>query len=167
MDSSLASTDLVRPWRTATLIASAIAAVELVALLVVGVALLAEPVAKDVTARAVVRAPAEPRPAALPPAGEPRLTRQETSVAVLNGNGRAGAAAEASARIVARGYAVVSVGNAARSDYDRTLVMYRRGYRPEAARFARDVGSRVVAPLDGVGTGAFSGAHVVVILGAS
>ena len=167
MDSSLARADLVRPWRAATLVASAIAALELVALLVVGAALVAEPVARSTGAERAASAPGPPPARPAPPAAEPRLTRGETSVAILNGNGRAGAAGEVSAQLVTRGYDVAFVGNAVRDDYARTLVMYRRGHRPEAVRLARDVRARVVAPLDGVGTGAFSSAHVVLILGAS
>lgn len=98
MEHFLSSTELVRPWRVATLVASAIAAVELVLLIVLAVAILGHPVAKSVRAAASQRVLAPARPKAPQTAG-PRLTRGETTVLVLNGNGRTGAAAEAAARV--------------------------------------------------------------------
>ena len=166
MEHRLSSVDLVRPWRTATIVASAIAVFELVLLVALGVALLGRPVAQSVRAAASERVLA-PTAARAPRLTDPRLTRGETAVLVLNGNGRAGAAAEAAARIQSLGYAVASVGNAPRTDYSRTIVMYRSGYRPEAMRLARDLRSRLVAPLDGVPTRALSDARVVLILGTS
>ena len=47
------------------------------------------------------------------------------------------------------GYRIGSVGNAPRRDYTRTIVMYRRGYRGEAARLAADLKIKIVGPLDG------------------
>ena len=65
------------------------------------------------------------------------------SVLVLNGNGVQGAAAQASAALVrARGYTVKEVGNAPRTGYARTIVMYRPGFRAEAVRFAHDLEHR-------------------------
>jgi hypothetical protein len=64
-----------------------------------------------------------------------------------------------------RQYLIAAVGNASRSDYRRSLVMYRPGYRGEAARLARDVGIRLVTPLDGLRRSQLMGAHVAVILG--
>ena len=133
MEHSLSS--VRTPWRTATLVASAVAAVELILVLVLGVALLA-PVSEHVrkAAEQKVLAPVakpKPRVTTLPP-GKPKLTRADTSVIVLNGNGRSGAAAEGAARVRAFGYTIGSVGNAPRTDFTRTIVMFRRGYRGEA-----------------------------------
>ena len=52
------------PWRTATLVASALAAVELVALVALGAVLLAKPVSEHVrqAAEAQVLAPVTPKP---------------------------------------------------------------------------------------------------------
>ena len=164
MEHSLSSAELVRPWRVATLVASAIAAIELVLLIVLAVAMLGRPVAKSVRAAASQQVLAPARPQALQPAG-PRLTRGETAVLVLNGNGRTGAAAEAAARVESLGYPVSAVGNAPRDDYARTLVMFRPGYRAEAARLAKEVGADVVAPLDGAPARELAGARVVLVLG--
>ena len=50
---------------------------------------------------------------------------------VLNGNGISGAAASAGQLVRHKGY-VAAVGNAPRSDYRRSVVMYRPGYGAEA-----------------------------------
>lgn len=154
------------PWRTATLVASAVAALELVILAVLGVMLLADPVSQHVrdAAEAKVFAPvAKPRPAAT--IDEPKLSRAETSVIVLNGNGRAGAAAESAAKVRGLGYAIGNVGNAPRSDVMRTIVMYRAGYQPEAARLAADLKLKIVGPLDGLTPADLLGAHVALVIG--
>ena len=154
------------PWRTATLVASAIAALELVVLVVLGVVLLAKPVSDQVqsAAEAKVFAPVA-KPAAAPAAGEPKLSRGETSVIVLHGNGRAGAAAESAARVRALGYTIGSVGNAARTDFMRTIVMYRPGHRAEALRLAADLELKIVGPLDGLRPADLLGAHVALVVG--
>lgn len=162
---------LVRPWRTATLVATAVAAVELVILMAVGVTLLAKPVAEEVrqAAEAKVFAPIKPAPAQPKPrpakVGAPKLTRAQTSVLVLNGGGRTGAAATQAARLEARGYTIGAVGNAPRSDYTRSLVMYRRGFAAEAARLAKDARLKIVGPLDGLRARDLQGAHVVLVIG--
>lgn len=154
------------PWRTATLVASAVAALELVLLVVLGVVLLAKPVSDQVqsAAAAKVFAPVA-KPVAVPAAGEPALSRAATSVIVLNGNGRAGAAAESAARVRAFGYTIGSVGNAPRTDFMRTIVMYRPGYRAEALRLAADLKLKIVGPLDGLQPSDLLGAHVALVLG--
>ena len=163
--------DVRTPWRTATLVASAGAAVELVALVALGIALLAEPVSQHVrkAAEQQVLAPvAKPKPRAKPSASAapaPKLTRAETSVTVLNGNGRSGAAADAADSVRRFGYTIGTVGNAPRTDVSRTIVMYRDGYRPEAARLAKDLGVKIVGPLDGLRKDDLLGAHVALVLG--
>jgi hypothetical protein len=166
--------ELVRPWRTATLVASLVAALELVLLVGAGALLLAKPVARAVQHRALdsAFAPSKQQRAAvrleLPrtiAVGLPRLARQETGVFVLNGNGRAGAAAAESAKLHALGYVVPGTGNAPRQDYATTVVMFRRGFRPEAARLARDLHLAVVGPLDGMSPGELRGAQIALVLG--
>jgi len=164
---------LVRPWRTATFVASAVAALELLVLMILGVAFIAKPVSDHVrrAAEAKALAPLTP-PAYHRPkvhrqvVGKPKLSRGATSVLVLNGSNRTGAAA-AKADIVQRhGYRIASVGNAPRGgDYPRTIVMYRRGFAAEGKRLGRDLRVRVVAPLDGIKPSQLLGAHLVVILG--
>lgn len=159
----------MRPWRTAALVAAAVAAVELIVLLVVVVALL---VPDNSRPRAAVARPAaqphqastaRPKPATRAAVAE--LPRRKVSVLVLNGNGRAGAAAAAAARVSRRGYRIRGVGNAPRPDFTRSLVMYRRGFEGEGRRLARDLGIRIVGPLDGIRPAQLRGAHAVLVVG--
>ena len=170
MDHPVPSLDaLIRPWRTATVVASLVAALELVALVAIGVVVLAKPLANNVAAAAESKAlaPIEPARAAAPkPLAEPKLPRARTSVLVLNGGGVSGAAATESARIRGVGYRIAGVGNAPKSDYTRTLVMYRKGFAPEASRLANDLHVKIVGPLDGLRPAQLAGAHVAVVVGA-
>ena len=161
----------VRPWRTATVLIAAVAAVELVLLVVVGGALLAKPEpagrsaapnAKAAASSGMAKAAIKVRATKAAPA---ELPRRKVRVVVLNGNGRQGAAAAAAARVTGRGYRIGVVGNAPRHDYPRSLVMYRRGFEGEARRFARDLGIQLVSPLDGMRPAQLHGAHAVYILG--
>jgi LytR cell envelope-related transcriptional attenuator len=156
---------LVRPWRNATLIAGGIAAFELVLLLIIGIALLSKPI----SAHAKEAGLTEATGIAKVTRAEPKhvtLSRGDTSVLVLNGNGIAGAAADEASRVRARGYSVAATGNATQS-YGRSVVMYRPGRRPEAHRLASDLGIRIVGPLDGISVKQLMGAQVAVVLGTS
>jgi LytR cell envelope-related transcriptional attenuator len=161
----------VRPWRTATLVVAGIAAVELVLLVMLGGALLAKPEPRTHRAPAKVEAEkASPaKPAALTRApvvtAAAQLPRRKVTVVVLNGNGRQGAAAALASRVERRGYQIGLVGNAPSHDYASSLVMYRKGFVGEARRLARDLGVKVVGPLDGMRPGQLHGAHAVLILG--
>lgn len=159
---------LIRPWRTATLVASAVAAIELVIILVAGVVLVGKPLtekmrdaARDRSLGTTVAATAKK-----PKIGSsaPRLARADTTVMVLNGNGVAGAAHEAASRVRARGYSIGEVGNAKRTDYMRSVVMYRPGHRGEAVRLARDLRIKIVGPLDGLGIRDLMGAHIALVV---
>jgi hypothetical protein len=171
---ALAPDALVRPWRLATFVAGTLAALELVALLVIGVAVLAKPVSDHVrkAAEAKVLAPVTAKAKVvkkapvMPKIGKPKLARSRTSVVVLNGNGRSGAAAAEAQRVRAHGYRIGTVGNAPRSGYGRSVVMYRPGYAAEGKRLGRDLHIRIVSPLDGLGKSALHGAQVVVVVGA-
>lgn len=172
MDHPAPSPDaLLRPWRTATFVASLVAALELVALVAIGLVVIAKPLAHRVGAAAESKALApikparhtSPTPASL---AEPKLSRARTSVLVLNGGGVSGAAAAVSARASGVGYRIAAVGNAPKSDYTRTLVMYRQGFAPEAARLARDLRVKIVGPLDGLRPAQLAGAQVAIIVGA-
>jgi hypothetical protein len=156
---------LVRPWRIATLVASAFAAFELLVLLIIGIAFVGKPLSAHAKEAALTRATGI---AQVPSRPEPRnttLSRAETSVLVLNGNGIAGAAAETASRVRARGYTVAATGNARTDSSGQTLVMYRPGRRPEAQRLARDLGVRLVGPLDGMSVRNLLGAQVVLVVG--
>jgi hypothetical protein len=153
-------------WRTATIAMSVVAAIEFVGLAVLGVALLGNPLASHLEARAAAAAAPRVRSASpRPKASEAKLPPSETSVIVLNGGARTGAAAAEAQVVRGRGYMVSSVGNASHMDYTHSLVMYRPGFGSEGARLARDLRIRVVSPLDGMRVRQLAGAHLVVILG--
>jgi len=176
VDVSLQHPDrLVRPWRTAALVAAAVAAVELLVLVVVGGALIAKPStgthhsAAKANSKTVVShrhatvAVKKPHRA---PAARAHLARGKVSVLVLNGNGRQGAAAATASRVSGRGYRIGGVANAASSDFTRSLVMYRTGFEGEGRRLARDLGIHIVGPLDGMRPSQLHGAQAVVVVGA-
>lgn len=166
-----------RPWKSAALLAAGIAAVELVLLVVAAVAIFAKPFADRVEKTAVATV-AEAKAPPVPPGrvqGTPgletkpvpsaELPRHETSVLVLNGNGRNGAAGEAASVLQALRYLIAGTADAPRRDVARTIVMYRPGFAGEARRLAADVRVKRVAPLDGMKPRDLQGAHVVLILG--
>ncbi|HEX3290357.1 MAG TPA: LytR C-terminal domain-containing protein [Gaiella sp.] len=161
----------VRPWRTATLVVAAVAALELVLLVMIGGALLAKPHAshtRSKASKAVAETSAAPAPTTGPVQRKrvaAELPRRKVKVVVLNGNGRQGAAAAAASRVSRKGYRIGLVANAPSHDYVTSLVMYRRGFEGEAQRLARDLGVKVVSPLDGVRPKQLHGAQAVLILG--
>jgi LytR cell envelope-related transcriptional attenuator len=177
VDSPAPQIELVRPWRTATLVASGVAAVELIALVILGVVLLGRSLAPHVHA-AAAQAARETKHAAAPAKhkADPKtahaariLPRSKTGVLVLNGNGINGAAAEASAIVRGRGYRVAGTKNAPRTGYPTWRLMTAPGYAAEAIRFARDIDlpRTRVGPLDGMTPRQLHGAKLVLILGAS
>ncbi len=160
------------PWRFAAMLAIVVAAVELILLIVVGGALIAKPsksagshaATKGVSAAAARHAkPTKVHRAPVPAA---HLSRHRVTVLVLNGNGRQGAAAATATRVQRRGYRIGGVANAPRSDFTRSLVMYRRGFEGEGRRLARDLGIGIVGPLDGLRASQLHGANAVVVVGA-
>jgi LytR cell envelope-related transcriptional attenuator len=163
---------LVRPWRTAAYIAVAIAAFELLLLLVIGGGKLTGFVADrlEIAAKQDVLAPQKQPPSGPAAARKPasaavaKRPRAKTVVMVLNGNGRTGAAAAAASRVQRRGYGVGTVTNAPRQ-VARSIVMYRPGFAGEGRRLGKDLGVRLVTPLDGMRGGQLGRAHVVFIVG--
>ena len=91
------------PWRTIAVVATGIAMLELVGLLIVAIALLAKPVLHHAQkeARAAATKPAVVKKPAATKVG-PLLPRRRVSVTVLNGNGVSGAAAAEASRVRAR-----------------------------------------------------------------
>jgi LytR cell envelope-related transcriptional attenuator len=167
-----------QPWRNAAFIAATVATVELAILLVVGIIVFgkffagevekaSDPVA--VTQAAVEREKAAAATAPSKGNGQPReqalLQRRKTSVIVLNGNGISGAAATAADGIRAQNYLIAATGNAPRTDFTRSVVMYRPGFEAEARRLARDIGVQRVSPLDGIRKQELQGAHIALIIG--
>jgi hypothetical protein len=161
----------IRPWRTATFVASAIALLELAALVVAVLFILGGPLARSIHHKAAAQAAAKAAPAHLRPVrvlqapAVPRLARARLHVLVLNGNGRAGAASGEAIRLQTLGYPRITTGNAPHARPTASIVMYRPGYRPEAVRLARDLGVTLVGPLDGLRVADLKGSQVVEILG--
>ncbi len=157
-------------WRSAAVVASLVAVVELALLIAAGVALLTRDGGSAPTRHQAPAAHARPakahpaRSAGAEPAAK-ALPRTKVGVVVLNGNGRAGAAAAAAARVHHHGYRIRKVGNATRMSYAHSLVMFKPGFASEGRRFARDLGIRLVGPLDGMRAAQLRGAQVVLILG--
>jgi hypothetical protein len=155
------------PWRTATVVVGALAAVELVALIAIGAVRLA-PQHKAPSASAVTPKPDQvAAPAVTTPAvpTHPMRPRAQTRVLVLNGNGRQGAAGTQAINLATLGYAVGGAENAPRHDYARTMVLYVPGFRPEARRLATDLDVQLVAPVDGLTPSRLKGSKLVVLLG--
>ncbi|MBD0290957.1 MAG: LytR C-terminal domain-containing protein [Thermoleophilia bacterium] len=152
-----------QPWRTTAFVAAGIAALELLLLVTLVLVLVGTPLSGgEEPARHALSKPAAGRttdPLA-------RLTREETSVIVLNGNGAPGAASEKADLVQTKGYMIAGTANAPRSDFARSLVMYRAGYAREAERLARDFHVARVAPLDGLRPAQLQGAHLALIVGA-
>jgi len=157
--------EAVRPWRTAAIVATAIAGLELLALIIAGTILLGHSVAGSSDAAA---SPAPAKQAAHAKLAAPTiLSRAKTRVAVLNANGETGAAAAEADAIKARGYRIGNVGNAPQSTTGPTLVMYRPGFAAEAKRLGRDAGVATVAALDGMKPSTLGRAQLVIVLGSS
>lgn len=168
------------PWRAIAIAIGAVAVLELFLLVVVGSALLVNPSERGAATAPPAQAEARPKPAAKPqppakakpaasrPARQTppaELPRRKVAVMVLNGNGVTGAAAATARKVSRRGYRIGTVGNAPTTDYTRSVVMYRRGFEGEGVRLARDLGIRLVGPLDGLRARDLRGAHAVLVIG--
>ena len=166
------------PWRATALVASGIAALELLLILVLAAVLFVGPLSGDDAEPAPAGAPAAKQAAATPAKETPKaeataapakdaapLERAETSVIVLNGNGTSGLASEKADLVRTKGYLIAGTANAPRTDFARSVVMFRPGYEAEARRLAKDFRVPRVAPLDGVTKRDLQGAHVALIVG--
>lgn len=150
-----------------------VAAVELVILVVLAVSAFGLPFAEEKRREALASSGAETGQEASRVTADssrkgvpaPRQARSETSVVVLNGNGITGAADLAAAPIRKQRYILTATGNAPRSDFRRTLIMYRPGFEGEAHRLAKDIGAKRVAPLDGLRGSDLMGAQLALIVG--
>lgn len=151
------------PWRAATLAVAVVAAVELVALLAIGLAQLAPSSEPASPAAKPVRRVAAPKQQPVPQ--QALRPRTAVRVLVLNGNGVGGAAAAAASSLRARGYRIGDATNAQRSDYANSMVMFVPGWAQEARRLARDAGIRMVAPVDGLRPAQLKGSKVILLLG--
>jgi hypothetical protein len=166
------------PWRSTALVAAGIAALELLLIVVLAFGIVVRPLLdRDSGAPAATHAAVKAKPAATPaktsakPAASTKaaqvtvLARSKTRVLILNGNGRSGAASEKAAYVMAKGYPIAATANAPRSNFARSLVMYRPGHEAEAKRFGKDFGFSRVVPLDGLKKSDLQGAVLVLIIG--
>jgi LytR cell envelope-related transcriptional attenuator len=163
-----------QPWRAAAIVASGVAALELFALILLGLVFGAK-LFSDKAADATKAAVHQERPAAT--AGKESsgssahagpvklLPRAQTSVIVLNGNGIPGAAAVSADHAHELRYIVTATGNAPRTDFQHSLVMFRPGYKAAATRLAKDMSVKRVTPLDGMQKGDLQGAQLALIIG--
>jgi cytoskeletal protein RodZ len=170
------------PWRSTALVASGVAALELFVLVILAFAIFvkpmlsnepstaAEPQKKATATKSTTAAPAKSSatktstPAKA--AKDVPVARTQTKVLILNGNGRSGAASEKASWVMTKGYPVVATTNASRTDFARSLVMYKPGFEAEAKRFGKDFQVSRVIPLDGMKKSELQGAAVVLIIGA-
>ena len=74
------------------------------------------------------------------------LKRGDTSVLVLNGNGIGGAAARTAEQIRGKHYLIAAPETPPSTDFPRSIIMYRPGFKREAQRLAKDFGVRRVGP---------------------
>jgi LytR cell envelope-related transcriptional attenuator len=166
------------PWRTAAIVAAGVAAVELFVLIVVavifGAKLVTDGAEKGISPTQATKpaASTESVTTDTPQAGDGQkgktateLPRNRTSVVVLNGNGVSGAAAVTADRVRGFHYVIAATGNAPRSDFERSFVMYRPGYKDEGLRLAHDLHLRRALPLDGLTLRDLQGAHLALIIG--
>lgn len=149
------------PWRTAALVALAIALAEPAALYVLDHRATAQPTG---TRQTQTRPGSDPGRVSKATA-TPLRARSRVSVLVLNGNGIQGAAGAAATRLLHRGYRSATATDAPTHDYAASLVLYRPGWQREAQRLAHDARIRVVAPLDGRLPGGSGRDQLVLILG--
>ena len=152
------------PWRAIAVVASGVALLELLVLTIVGIAVLAKPMAHRAAVREAT-ASATPKPKRASAPTQPVLSRRLVSVTVLNANGVSGAAAAEASRVRARGYKIGVVGNAPRGGFGQTVVMYRAGLNREGSRLARDLGIFRVSTLDGLRARDLHGAKLAIVLG--
>ncbi len=162
------------PWRRTAMAAAALAAFELLLLVMIALALIGKPIVGGggddsilTPPQAKQSAPGKTVAASKSAPARPQLARTETSVIVLNGNGGNGAASEKADLIRTRGYLIAGTANAPRTDFARSIVMYRPGYEAEARRLARDFRVKQVTPLDGLRKSDLQGAHIALIVGES
>jgi hypothetical protein len=157
-------------WRKLSMTLGAIAVAEALVIVVAAIVLVAKPFAHHLRDAALKQSsPSFDKTKTGPdsPAGKAKLTRRQTVVMVLNGNGRSGAAGATAGRLRHIGYRIGTVGNARRTDYPKSLIMYKGGYRPEAIRLAHEMRVKIVGPLDGIRPKAMGRADVAYVVGAS
>ena len=167
MDSSFATPYAASRWRTATIVAASLAALEFAALLAIGVTVLGKSVAHRVQEKAYAQVSGAAR------AHDASADRRSSASALEDGGARAQRrwdlrSCRSDGRDCFVHAATSSRASATQVTPDsstRTLVMYRDGYRAEGVRLARDARAHLVSPLDGMPQRALLGAQVVIVVG--
>ena len=180
MEHAYSHSEPISPWRTAAIVAAAVAAIELFILVLLGVTLGAKlmtdraetavagpQAAKTASSTQPAATEETAKPAAKPQKTAPvaELPRSQTAVIVLNGNGLSGAAAIGSESVRKFDYIITGTGNAPRSDFQRSVIMFRPGYQGEAIRLGKDLKVKRVIPLDGLTKRDLQGAHLAFVIG--
>jgi hypothetical protein len=98
--------------------------------------------------------------------GKVDINPSEVTVAVLNGTTVAGLAAQVGEEATADGFRLGTVTNAARTDQQRTQVLYRKERKDAADLVADRLGIRSVAPVDALSSELAGSFDVVVLVGA-
>jgi len=160
------------------MVATAIAAVELFILLMIGFVFGAKAfsdktqtattaaIQREVPQAAQSQATAKDQPSAQEKKDQSGpLPRGKTSVVVLNGNGIPGAAATSADQVHSLRYIVTATGNAPSTDFAASVVMFRPGFKPAAKRLAGDLSVKRVTPLDGLTKGDLQGAQLALVIG--
>ena len=168
------------PWRTATLVATAVAVAELWGLIAIGAFHFVHPlrhahttaatppaVTHPLTTAATVQRQVVPVPAKdrVEVAAHPLRPRSQVRVLVLNANGVQGAAHAEAAQLRGLGYPIAAAENAPSHQYAQSMVMYVPGYLKEARRLANEIRIRLIAPVDGLTQSALQHSRLVVLLG--
>jgi LytR cell envelope-related transcriptional attenuator len=95
-----------------------------------------------------------------------KVNPADVTVAVLNGTTIAGLAALVGEEARADGFTIGTVTNAARTDQDKSEVLYRNGQKNAAGAVARRLGIRSTAPVDPLSAELAGSFDVVVLVGA-
>lgn len=111
------------------------------------------------------RAPAAPQP----PQAVPAPTPADTPIAVWNGLGADGVAAEAARQLMLAEYPITAVGDAPDHSFEKTYVMYQvddPGGIPAAKRLIKQLKLQgaVPTPMEGVGANRLDGARLLLIV---
>jgi hypothetical protein len=98
--------------------------------------------------------------------GKVDINPSEVTVAVLNGTTVAGLAAQVGEEATADGFRLGTVTNAARTDQQRTQVLYRKGRKDAADLVADRLGIRSIVAVDALSSELAGSFDVVVLVGA-
>jgi len=93
-----------------------------------------------------------------------KVTPGEIEVTVLNGTSTAGLAATYGDKVEGKGFQLGAVTNSS-SSYEDSVVMFKRGHKPEARKVAKQLGISELELMSGEIEAVAAGANVAVIVG--